>query len=163
MNDQETRDRLARYMVITGQSYDLLAARLNMAPCEVEAVATGRLSPRSLDQGQYGRLVALLNTPVESQGAPPSPYPEDQLAGDARLNLICALLCYMPESDLMDYDPGRMLDKWNHLVASLRKRPWVDGRHYGDCTGEPITCARCRVDDALADARLLLEENDEDI
>lgn len=48
-------------------------------------------------------------------------------------------------------------------LVALNLEPWANGKHGGDCTKEPHSCARCHVEEAQATAALMYEHEPLDL
>lgn len=44
--------------------------------------------------------------------------------------------------------------------TALNEEPWVDGKHCGDCTKQPMSCARCFIESYEEKAAEMLASDD---
>lgn len=44
------------------------------------------------------------------------------------------------------------------IKAPLNDEPWRDGKHLGDCTGDPCPCSRCIYEGLIEEAQEILQK-----
>ena len=86
---------------------------------------------------------------------------EEELAADPRLRLVAVV------SEMFAWEReslrGSNRAAWcRKTFDRLQKDDWRDGKHMGDCTGEPNTCYRCLVEEMVDDARKTLKAYDQE-